>query len=502
MRIAMDHMSPLDSLFLHLEDGTTHMHIGSCAVFEGPAPAFDDLVALVASKLPLLTRYRQKVRFVPGRLGRPVWIDDPHFNLAYHVRHSALPPPGLEPELNALMGRLMSQELDRHRPLWEAWMIEGLPDGQWAIISKVHHCMVDGIAGTDLMALLLDPTPEPSPSVSDRWTPSPEPSDAALVIDAFEQLLASPSEQLRAARAATRAPRRAIALTVDTLRGMMSLGNELRPCPPLSIQGAIGPHRRWGSARSTLAEIKEVRRAFGGTVNDVVVSAVTAAFHHLLVARGDPLDHGVLRSLVPVSVRAVDDRSANNQVTAMIAELPIGVADPLERLEAVRREMAELKGSHQAVAGEVITSLAGVAIPTLFAFGLSAGSAMVRRFPQRSVNTVTTNVPGPQYPLYADGREMVEYLPYVPLAQGLRIGVAILSYNGRVSFGVTADFDAVPEVDAFCRRIETEIADLVELAHRKTAPPVVRPKRRAAKRSPAEEHGRGRTGHGSRGDRS
>jgi diacylglycerol O-acyltransferase len=351
------------------------------------------------------------------------------------------------------------------------------------------------------MALLLDPTPEPSSRLPEPWTPPPEPSDAALVIDAFEQLLSNPSAQLRAARAATRAPRRAIALTVDALRGMLSLGTELRPCPPLSIQGAIGPHRRWAAARSTLADIKDVRHAFGGTVNDVVVSAVTGAFHHLLVARGDPLDHGVLRSLVPVSVRAADDHSANNQVTAMIAELPIGVADPLERLQAVHREMAALKESHQVVGSEAITSLARFAIPTLFAFGLTAGSAMVRRFPQRSINTVTTNVPGPQFPLFAGGREMVEYLPFVPLAQGVRIGVAILSYNGRVSFGVTADFDAIPEVDAFCRRIESEIADLVELAHRQTAPATARPKRRAAKRTPPQqENGRGRKV-AARGDR-
>ena len=219
-------------------------------------------------------------------------------------------------------------------------------------------------------------------------------------------------------RAATRAPRRAIASTVEAFRGLLALGNELRPSPPLSIQGAIGPHRRWAAARSTLADIKAVRRALGGTVNDVVLSAITGAFRHLLLARGDSLDRAVLRSLVPVSVRAADDRTANNQVTAMIAELPVGVADPLERLEAVRRQMAELKASHQAVAGEAITSLAGFAAPTLLALGLRTGTATARRFPQRSVNTVTTNVPGPQHPLYAAGREMVEYLPFVPLGPG------------------------------------------------------------------------------------
>jgi WS/DGAT/MGAT family acyltransferase len=439
-------------------------------------------VALIASKLPLLTRYRQKVRFVPGGLARPVWLDDPHFNLVYHVRHSALPPPGLEPEMNALMGRLMSQELDRHRPLWEAWMIEGLPENQWAVISKVHHCMVDGISGTDLMALLLDPTREPSPPPPDLWKAAPEPSDMALVVDALGQLAANPFEQLRAARSVTRAPRRAVAYAVEAFGGLLALGNELRPSPPLSIQGAIGPHRRWAAARSTLDEIKVVRRASGGTVNDVVLSAITGAFRDLLLARADPVDHAVLRSLVPVSVRAAGDRTANNQVTAIIAELPIGVADPVARLEAVQRQMAKLKDSHQAMAGETLTSLAGFAAPTLLALGLRVGSAMVRRFPQRSVQTVTTNVPGPQRPLYAAGREMVEYLPFVPLGQGLRIGVAILSYNGRMSFGVTGDFDTVPDVERFCHRIETEISELVDLAGRETRTEAGHPKRRAAKR--------------------
>ena len=481
----MEHMSPLDSVFLHMEDGITHMHIGSCAIFEGPAPAYDELIELVASKLPLLTRYRQKVRFVPGGLGRPVWVDDPHFNLTYHVRHSALPPPGLEDELNTLMGRLMSQELDRHRPLWEIWMVEGLPDGRWAIISKVHHCMVDGISGTDLMALLLDPSREPSRPPVDQWTPEPEPSDAALVIDALEQLAANPYEQLRAARAATRAPRRAIASTVETFRGLLALGNELLPSPPLSIQGPIGPHRRWAAARSTLAEIKAIRGALGGTVNDVVLTAITGAFRQLLLARGDSPDHAVLRSLVPVSVRAAGDRTANNQVTAMIAELPVGVADPLERLEAVRRQMAELKARTRRTPAR--RSPRSPASRRRRSSPSACGRGPRWRGSSRSAAsaTVTTNVPGPQQPLYAAGREMVEYLPFVPLGQGTRIGVAILSYNGGVSFGVTGDFDAVPEVDEFCREIERQVAELLELARRRTQPRRAPGRGRAATRRQA-----------------
>ena len=458
----MDRLSPLDSLFLHVEDGVTHMHIASCATFEGPAPPYEELVDLVDSKLPLLARYRQKVRFVPGAVGRPVWVDDPHFNLAYHVRHSALPPPGGEEELNDLMSRLMSVELDRHRPLWEVWMVEGLTGGRWALLSKVHHCMVDGISGTDLMVLLLDRTPDAPLSAIEAWVPSPEPSDATLTVDAMLDLCAPRLSRSAPPTRGSAGPRATIAALRDTLGGSVALGWELRPAPPLSIEGSIGPHRRWASARASLDELKAIRRAFGTTVNDVVLAVIAGAFRDLLLSRGDPVDDVVLRSLVPVSVRAADDHTANNQVSMMIAELPVGVADPVERLQATKSQMDALKASHQAEAGAAMTSLAGVTPPMLYALGLRSATAALRRVPQRSVHTVTTNVPGPPYPLYARGREMLEYLPFVPLSQGVRLGVAILSYNGKVRFGVTGDLDTVPEVAWICRRIEAGIAELSE----------------------------------------
>ena len=495
----MDHMSPLDSVFLHMEDGITHMHIGSCAVFEGPAPAYEELVALVASKLPLLTRYRQKVRFVPGGLGRPVWVDDPHFNLAYHVRHSALPPPGLEPELNALMGRLMSQELDRHRPLWEAWMIEGLPDGRWAIISKVHHCMVDGISGTDLMALLLDPSPEPSPPPADQWTPAPEPSDAALVIDALEQLVANPYEQLRAARAATRAPRRAIAFTVEAFRGMLALGNELRPSPPLSIQGPIGPHRRWAAARSTLADIKAVRRALGGTVNDVVLSAITGAFRHLLLARGDPPDHAVLRSLVPVSVRAADDRTRQQPGDGHDRRAPHRRRRPAR----AARGGATADGRAQGIApgrgrrgDHLARRLRGAHAP---------GPRPARRAPRwRGGSHSAASTPSRRTCPARSTRCTPPAGRWSSTCPSSRSDRACASAwpssrtTAGVSFGVTGDFDAVPEVDAFCRQIESEIAELLELARQRTQPRRAPGRGRAAprRRPPADRRTRRPGGRG------
>jgi WS/DGAT/MGAT family acyltransferase len=460
----MDRLSPLDSLFLHVEDGVTHMHIASCAVFEGPPPPYPDFVALVAGKLSRLPRYRQRVRFVPGQLGRPVWADDPHFNLAYHVRHSALPPPGSEEELNNLVGRLMAVELDRHRPLWEVWLIEGLAGGRWAMISKVHHCMVDGVSGTDLMVQLLDSKRRSRPPIPESWEPAPEPSDVQLVVGAVADLLRTPAEQVRAARATLRRPRSAISSLLDTLEGSVALGRELRPTPALSIEGPIGPHRRWAVARAGLDEVKAIRTALGGTVNDVVLAVIAGAFRDLLVERGDSVDGVVVRTLVPVSVRAAGDVTSNNQVAAMIAELPVGIVDPVERLETMQRQMTELKASHQAAATEAMNTLAGYTPPMLYALGLRSTSAALRRIPQRNVNTVTTNVPGPAFALYALGREMVEYLPFVPLSQGVRIGVAILSYNGQLRFGVTADYDTVPEVSWFCTRIEAGIAELRQRA--------------------------------------
>jgi diacylglycerol O-acyltransferase / wax synthase len=460
----MDRMSPLDATFLHVEDGISHMHIASCAIFEGPVPDYDDVVAAIRAKLPLVPRYRQRVRFVPGALGRPVWVDDANFNLNYHVRHTALPSPGSQRELRTLMGRVMSQELDRSRPLWETWIVEGLADGTWAMISKVHHCMVDGISGTDLMAVVLDLTPEGSPPADDDWEPRPEPSDGDLVRQALGDTVASPAEMARWVRSGLRRPRRLLTGIGDVVGGAVAMGSRLQPNTPLTIEGSIGPNRRWTWAKTTLADVKAIRTTLGGTVNDVVLTAITAGFRDLLLHRGEEIEGVVIRTLVPVSVRASSDHTYNNQVSAMIAELPVGIADPLERLEAIRAQMAELKGSHQAEAGSVVVELAEFAPPVLLTIGLRTAVSILRRAPQRSVNTVTTNVPGPQIPLYACGREMLEYLPYVPLSYGVRTGVAILSYNGRIAFGITGDWDTVPDIDVLADGIEGGITELLDLS--------------------------------------
>jgi diacylglycerol O-acyltransferase len=466
----MDRMNPLDASFLYLENGTTHMHIGSCAVFEGPPPAYDDLVSLFTGKLPLVPRYRQRVRFVPMDLGRPVWVDDPHFNLEYHVRHSALPAPGSEEDLRRLMGRLMSQELDRNRPLWEAWVIEGLSDDRWALISKVHHCMVDGIAGVDLISLVLDHERAPAPPAADDWDPEEEPSSLRLVADALVGLATSPREQVRAVRTAIRGPREAFRHGRDIATGLRSFGSALRPTPPTSLDGSIGPHRRWTIARASLDDVRSIRRELGGTVNDVVLAAVTSGFRDLILARDEVPDEVALRTLIPVSVRAETDHGVyDNRVSAIFFDLPVQLADSLERLTAVREEMARLKQSHEADAGQALTALAGAVPPALTARALR----LMARMPQRNMNTVVTNVPGPPIPLYAAGREMLEYLPFVPLGPGVRIGVAILSYNGTLGFGITGDFDTAPDVDVIATGVEAAIATLLEVAGGRASAAVV-----------------------------
>jgi WS/DGAT/MGAT family acyltransferase len=454
----MQTLSPLDASFLHIEDGVTHMHIGSIGIFEGPAPGADEVPAAIAARLPLVPRYRQKVQFVPLALGRPTWVDDPHFNLDYHVRRTALPAPGGDQELRNLVGRVMSQQLDRAKPLWEIWIAEGLDDGRWAFISKVHHCMVDGVSATDLLSVLLDSEREGEPPIPDSWEPQPEPSSAQLVARALAERASSPYEIVRSALSAVRGPRRAAREAVQVGRGLANLRQVAGPGQSTSLNGPIGPHRRWDWARSRLSDVKQIRKAHGGTVNDVVLSAITGGFRDLLLARDEPVEDRVVRTLVPVSVRAEHEQGAyNNKVSAMFAELPIEISDPVTRLHSIHEQMQELKQSGQAVAAERLTALSGFAPAMLLALAGRVGS----RLPQRAVNTVTTNVPGPQQPLYLAGRRMLEAFPFVPLGGWVRIGIAIFSYDGSINFGVTGDRDTARDIGVLCDGIEHATAALL-----------------------------------------
>ncbi|MGD0452689.1 MAG: wax ester/triacylglycerol synthase family O-acyltransferase [Solirubrobacteraceae bacterium] len=466
----MQRLSPQDAAFLHLEDAVSHMHIASVAIFEGPSPGFEAFSRMVRAHLPSVPRYRQKVHFVPVALGRPVWVDDPYFNLGYHVRRTALPPPGGDGELRNLVGRVMSQQLDRGKPLWEMWIIEGLSEGRWAVITKVHHCMVDGIAGTELLTVILDTERDPELPAPDDWHPERQPSGAQLAVEALSRRAVSPYEQLRSARSAVRSPGRAARIAAATVHGLWSMTGVVAPSPPSSLNGAIGPHRRWTWARSQLSDVKRIRAAFGGTVNDVVLTAIAGGFRALLAGRGESTQRDV-RTLVPVSVRSPGEHGEyNNRVSAIFADLPAGIEDPVQRLAAMRAQMEHLKHSGEAVAGDVLVGLSGFAPAMLLALGLRAAT----RMPQHSVNTVTTNVPGPQRPLYAAGRRMLECFPYVPIAGHVRIGVAIFSYDGGLTFGVTGDYDEAPDIDVLSDGIERSMRELVATAERDRPPDQVR----------------------------
>lgn len=463
----MQRMSAQDASFLDIEDDDRPMHVGGVSIFEGPPPPFAEVMAMIDGKLALVPRYRQVVRFAPFALARPVWVDDPHFNLGYHVRRTALPSPGGDDELRTLVGRVMSQNLDRAKPLWEMWVVEGLDEGRWGLISKVHHAMVDGVATTELMTVLLDRERNPERPEAESWTAEPTPGAARLLADAILERTVNPLIAAEQFVGALRAPRRLASVLADTSRGLAGFVGVARRGEASSLNGPLSPHRRWDWARGRLSDVQLVRRAFGGTVNDVVLAAITHGFRQLLESRGEPVDR-VLRTLVPVSVRRPGERGTyNNRVSAMFAELPVGIEDPVSRLESIRTQMAGLKESKQAVAGKTLTSLSGFAPPML----LALGARLASRLPQHALNTGTTNVPGPQFPLYLAGRRLLESFPYIPLFASVRVAVAIFSYDGALSFGVSGDYDAAPDIDVVCRGIERGLRELVAVAQPLTAEP-------------------------------
>ncbi len=482
----MEWMSPMDSSFLHLENDKTPMHIGGVSIFEGPPPPFVQLRAMVAGKLGLVPRYRQKVRFVPLAAGPPIWIDDPHFSIDYHLRRTAIPAPGEDAQLRQMAARVFSQHLDRNKPLWELWMVEGMTGRRWALLSKVHHCMVDGVAATDLMSVMFsDETVDaragagPQP----RWSPPPEPSGVEVLARTLVRK-ASPAGQLETLKQALRAPRETARTVAEVAQGALAAGPRMRPVGASSLTGPIGPHRRWSWATVRLSDVKAVRSELGGTVNDVVLTVITAGFRALLAERGERIEaNRVVRTMVPVSVRRRGERGVyNNRVSAVFAALPVGLEHPTERLERIRGEMDGIKQSKQAVAGDVLSSMSGFAPPLL----LALGSRLVTASPRLNMHTATTNVPGPQQPVQTLGRKMIESFPFVPVVGSIRIVVAIFSYDGGLYFGITGDYDGAPDIDVLSTGIKRGMEELLALV----APPV-----RAA-RGPAattQKHG-GRAG--------
>jgi diacylglycerol O-acyltransferase len=457
-----DRLTGLDSSFLHLERDTAHMHVAGCMVFEGEAPTYDELVEQISGRLHLVPRYRQRLAFVPFNQGRPVWVDDPHFNIAFHVRHTALPSPGGEAQLKRLAGRVFSQALDRSRPLWEIWLVEGMCDGRFALLSKTHHALVDGVSGVDIATVLFDTSADPMPVAppDHEWVARPLPSGAQLLADALLERATVPAEIVRGVRATLRGPRHVAqraGRAVGGVGAMARAGLQAAPSSPLNVR--IGPHRRFTWVRGDLQEFKAIKNALGGTVNDVVLAVVAGALGRYLRMHGEATDELVLRAMVPISVRADVERGAlGNRVAAMWAPLPIGVTDPTQRLLAISRDMDGIKESGQAVGAQVLTELSGFAPPTIMA---QAARLQAR---QRLFNLVVTNVPGPQFPLYMLGRELDAMYPMVPLAENQALGIAIMSYNGQLNFGLNADYDAMPDLEALADELRASIAELTAAA--------------------------------------
>jgi WS/DGAT/MGAT family acyltransferase len=481
-----DRLTALDSTFLHLEDHSpAHMHVASVMIFAGQAPSHSELVEHVLARLHLVPRYRQRLAHVPLGQGRPVWTDDPHFNPYYHIRHTALPKPADDAALKRLAGRLFSQRLDRSKPLWEIWLVQNLNSNRFALIAKTHHALVDGISGVDITTVLFDTAREPAPTAPPSpWSAKPLPGQAKLLGEALLERSTMPSEMLRGARALLRAPRRAVSQVREGLVnvGATTLAGVRSPAPPSPFNVEIGPHRRYTFIDADLARFKGIKDSLGGTLNDAVLTSVTLALGRYLRRKGMDTEDLVLKAMVPVSVRAKEQRGAlGNQVAAMWAPLPVGVQAPAEALRAVASAMEDLKQSGQAVGAQVLTNLAGFAPPTI----LSQAARLQAR--QQFFNLVVTNVPGPQFPLYLLGRELTGLYPVVPLAARQALGIAVMSYNGHLGFGLLGDYDALPDLDAIADDLKWAIASLYRAAG--LAPTGARSRRKAAAGSRSRSEG-------------
>jgi WS/DGAT/MGAT family acyltransferase len=460
--MAGDRLTGLDASFLHIEDASSHMHVAGVMLFEGPPPPYAELLEAFERRLPLVPRYRQRLAFVPLAQGRPKWVDDPHFNLKYHVRSTALASPGSERQLKDLAGRVFSQQLDRDKPLWEVWLVEGLDDDRFAVLSKTHHALVDGISGVDIISVLFDTSPEPAAPTDpgDRWLPRPLPSRAQLLAEALVERATIPAEIGRSVKAVLRGPRRIAAGVRDTAVGVGAMAwAGLNPAPSSPYNKNIGPHRRFTWVRAGLKDVKAIKDELGGTVNDVVLSVVAGGLGRHLRRRGINTDGLELKAMVPVSVRTdVQQGALGNRVAAMMAPLPVWCQEPVARLDIVSEQLKDLKSGGQAVGAQVLTELSGFAPSTI----MDQASRLMAR--QRFFNIVVTNVPGPQFPLYLLGRRMLDPFPMVPLAKNQALGIALLSYDGRINFGLVGDYDLLWDLDDFATDLEESLAELAAAA--------------------------------------
>jgi WS/DGAT/MGAT family acyltransferase len=484
----MDRLTAIDASFLHQESPATHMHIGGVATFEGPPPSADELLQHITGRLSLVPRYRQKVVAPPLGLGRQRWVDDPNFRLDYHVRHTALPQPGGDAELRRLTARIFSQSLDRNRPLWELWLVERLEGGRFALINKIHHALVDGVSGVDLLTMLFDVEREPRAVEAEPWYPRPEPTPVALsaaTVEGWGERLAK--LPVRAAAAAAD-PGGLLERTRAALEGVAEVAwTTLNSAPETPLNLPITPHRRLEFVSAQLEDFKLVKNAFGATVNDVVLTAVAGGLARFFERRGMPTDDLELHACVPVSTRGSDQHETlGNQITQLVVPLPIYLDDPVERLARVGAEMAGVKESRQALGAEMIAAAQDFAPPTILA------QASRLNFSKRLYNLLVTNVPGPQFEIFLLGRLMEGVYPIAFLAGERALAIGVMSYNGTVNFGLIADHDAVPDLGVIATGIERSLVDLVSLARKQTSATVrsrpASPRRRRRPREREHEH--------------
>jgi diacylglycerol O-acyltransferase len=463
----LDRLSSTDASFLVQENERAHMHIGGMCVFEGPPPDYREFLDHVEARLHLVPRFRQKLAFPPLGSGRPVWIDDPRLNLEYHIRHSSLPVPGDNEQLALLTGRIFSQQLDRSKPLWEMWLVQGLEGNRFALISKTHHALVDGISGVDLATVLYDANPVPgglTPPVR-PWEPKSEPGDIELAARSLQNIPKVPFKVARRAVRAARRPRENAAHAAEVAEGVGTvLWQLLNPAPKLPLNQSIGPHRRFRWVHSELRDFKRIKDAFGGTINDVVLAVTAGALRRWLQKRGMKVQGLELRGLVPVSLRTEEERGMlGNRLAVFRGPLPVYAGDPVERLRIVSKEMEKIKRSKQVMGAEAIVAFNDFAPPTVLA------QASRLNFSTRLFNLIVTNVPGPQFPLYVLGRELETVVPVAFLPDNHTLAVAIFSYNGKMSFGLLGDFDALDDIDILVDGIDESLKELLDAAAERVA---------------------------------
>ena len=450
-----DRLSPLDSSFLYLEGTTTPMHVGSLTLFQEEPGVIDHdrLVKLIRDRIAYVPRYRQRLREVPGRLANPVWVDDERFDVTYHVRRSALPAPGSLRQLNDLVARIVSRPLDRRHPLWEVYLVEGVEGHRFALLTKTHQAMVDGITAVDIGEVILEETSEVRGAPATTWRPAPGPSNVELVAGAVGDAVTHPANVLGAVRGGLETARQALgdvaATVVSAARG--------REESPLTAE--VGQQRRFATLDLRLEDLREVRRARGGTVNDVALAIVAGALRAWLLARGESVTHDtVVRALVPMSVTAEDDRASASLVDAFLLDLPVGEPDPVIRLQRIAYDTARYEESARPIGAKAMVGLVGFAPPTLHTLGARVGASLS----QRAYSLSITNVPGPQTPLYAGGARMLAAYPIIPLTERHAVSIGVTSYDGGVFFGINADRDAMPDLDVLVQSLRDSLSELMD----------------------------------------